>query len=67
MTAVHITTIWRTATAQCEVVVHGVSTLRVRLWIRGRLVVDELAVDADTAIQRGQDLRAEWGDQLDSS
>ena len=55
-----IRTIWKTASEQCELVWSQFVGCRVRLWVRGRLMVDELTGDADTAVQRGRELRWEW-------
>ena len=46
-----IRTIWKTASEQCELVWSQFNGYRVRLWVRGRLIVDELTGDADTGIR----------------
>jgi hypothetical protein len=60
MDAVEIRTIWRTATEQCELVIHKVFGYRLRLWVEGRLIVDEYMADASAGIQRAWELRTEW-------
>jgi hypothetical protein len=55
-----IRTIWKTASEQCEVVWGRFMGYHTRLWVRGRLIVDELAADLDTAVQRAWELRTEW-------
>ena len=60
MDPIEIRTIWRTATEQCELVFHKISGYRLRLWVQGRLIVDEYMADAATGIKRGWELRTEW-------
>jgi hypothetical protein len=60
MDSSEIRTIWRTATEQCELVFSKVSGYRLRLWVQGRLIVDEYMVDADAVIERGWELKKEW-------
>lgn len=60
MNELEIRTIWRTAREQCEVVWGRFTGYRVRLWVEGRLIVDELVSDLETALSRGWDLRVEW-------
>ena len=55
-----IRTMWKTASEQCEILCIRVSGYRVRLWVRGRLVVDEHTGDADTAVHRARELRLDW-------
>jgi hypothetical protein len=65
MDAIEITTIWRTATEQCELVFHKISGYRLRLWVEGRLIVDEYMANAAAGIQRAWELRTEWPGLLD--
>jgi hypothetical protein len=60
MDAIEITTIWRTATEQCELVFHKIAGYRLRLWVEGRLIVDEYMADAAAGIRRAWELRTEW-------
>jgi hypothetical protein len=60
MDAIEIRTIWRTSTEQCELVVHKISGYRLRLWVQGRLIVDEYMADAVAGIERAWELRTEW-------
>ena len=55
-----IRTIWKTATEQCELVWSQLNGWRVRLWVRGHLIVDEITADAESAVRRGWELRVEW-------
>jgi len=55
-----IRTLWRTAFEQCELVFLGLRGCRLRLWIRGALVVDEEVFDLVDAGKRAADLRVEW-------
>ena len=57
---VEIKTLWRSAYEQCELVLLGVRGLRLRLWVRGTLVVDEEVGDLGQAMTRAAQLRAEW-------
>jgi hypothetical protein len=63
---IRIQTIWRTASEQCEVVFGQFSGYRLRLWVRGSLILDEIMADADAAIRRGWELRTEWPQFVDS-
>jgi hypothetical protein len=60
-----IRTIWKTASEQCEVVWSQFNGYRVRLWVKGRLIVDELTGDADSAMRRGWELRLDWPNLVD--
>jgi len=60
-----IRTIWKTASEQCELVWSQFRGYRVRLWVQGRLIVDELTGDADSAIRRGWELRLDWPQLVD--
>ena len=60
-----IRTIWKTASEQCELVWSQFNGYRVRLWVRGRLIVDELMADADAATRRGWELRLDWQQLVD--
>ena len=60
MDAIEITTIWQTATEQCELVFHKIAGYRLRLWVEGRLIVDEYMADAAAGIERAWELRIEW-------
>ena len=60
MRAPEITTIWRTMFEQCEVVCGQFTGYRLRLWVRGQLIVDEVMADAESAFRRGWELRTEW-------
>lgn len=57
MSIVEIRTIWKTASMQCELVWGQFGGYRLRLWIRGRLLVDELMTDLDAAFSRAAELR----------
>jgi len=57
---VEIKTLWRSAFEQCELVMLGVRGLRLHLWVRGELVVDEQVGDWAEAMRRAAQLRAEW-------
>ena len=57
---VTIETLWRTATEQCELVVLGLQGCRLRLWIKGALVVDEVVSSWPDAVKRAAELRIEW-------
>ncbi len=65
MDLIEIRTIWRTATEQCELVFHKISGYRLRLWVQGRLIVDEYMADAAMGIERGWELRTEWPTLVD--
>jgi hypothetical protein len=55
-----IQTIWRTAYEHCELVWVRFVGYHLRLWVRNRLVIDELVTDVEAAIQRAGELRVEW-------
>ena len=55
-----IQTIWKTATEHCEVVWSLMTGYRTRLWVNGRLIVDEWMADAKAASERAWELRTEW-------
>jgi hypothetical protein len=57
---VETTTLWRTASEQCEVVIFGLRGGRLRLWVKGALVVDEEVFDWSGAVRRAAALRVEW-------
>lgn len=57
---VNIETLWRTATEQCELVSLGLRGCRLRLWIKGALVVDESVSSWADALKRAAELRIEW-------
>ena len=59
MDAIEIRTLWRTATEQCELVFHKISGYRLRLWVQGRLIVDEYMTDEAAGIERARELRTE--------
>ena len=65
MRSVTIQTIWKTASEQCEIVFGPLMGYHVRLWVKGRLIVDELMADAQAAIDRAWDLRLEWPSLVD--
>lgn len=60
MTSCTIQTIWKTASEQCEVVFGPLIGYRVRLWVQGRLLIDDLRADARDAVHRAWELRLEW-------
>lgn len=60
MKDVEIRTIWHTAREQCEVVWSQLAGCRIRLWVEGRLIVDDGMADIESAIDRGWELRLEW-------
>ena len=64
MGTVEIRTIWRTATEQCELVFSLVSGYRLRLWVEGRLRIDEYMADAESVIRRGWELRSHAPDKV---
>jgi len=59
MKNITIRTVWRTASEQCELVFFGKVESRLRLWVRGALVVDELIIDIADALRRAAELRLE--------
>ena len=56
---INIETLWRTATEQCELVYLGLRGCRLRLWIKGALVVDENVWNRPDALKRAAELRNE--------
>lgn len=60
MTRVTIQTIWKTAFEQCEIVFLGLSGCRLRLWVKGALVVDEDVFNLTDVTRRAAELRTEW-------
>jgi hypothetical protein len=65
MGEVQIRTIWRTASEQCELVFGYFSGCQLRLWVQGRLIVDELMADAEEGVRRAWELRTEWPQLVD--
>ena len=57
---VKIHTFWRTTFEQCELISRGLLDCRLRLWIKGVLVVDEEVFDCAEATRRAAELRIEW-------
>jgi hypothetical protein len=57
---VQIQTLWRTTFEQCELVFLGLLGCRLRLWIKGVLVVDEEVFDWAETTRRAAELRVEW-------
>jgi len=57
---VEIRTLWRTASEQCEVVILGLRECRLRLWVKGALILDEQVFDWADALKRAAELRIEW-------
>jgi hypothetical protein len=57
---VQVQTIWKTTTEQCEIVWAQFISYRVRLWVRGRLIVDEIVADFNDGVRRAWELRIEW-------
>ena len=57
---VQVQTVWNTATEQCEIVWAQFMSHRVRLWVRGRLIVDEMVADFQDGVRRAWELRIEW-------
>jgi hypothetical protein len=57
---VEIRTLWRTATEQCEFVILGLRGCRLRLWVKGALIVDEQVFDWADVLARAAELRIEW-------
>ena len=55
-----IRTIWRTAAEHCELVWVRFAGYHLRLWVRNRLVLDELVTDVEEAVRRAWELRVEW-------
>ena len=55
-----IKTVWRTASEQCELVWNQFSGVTVRLWVRNKLIVEEVLADVDSAFRRAWELRIEW-------
>jgi hypothetical protein len=59
MSSVEIRTLWKTASEQCELVWGLFTGYRVMLWVQGKLIVDELMDDIDSALRRAAELRVE--------
>jgi hypothetical protein len=57
---IEIRTIWKTAREQCELVWSQFEGYRLRLWVEGQLLVDELVGGLDEAFDRAWELRTEW-------
>jgi hypothetical protein len=57
---VTIQTLWRSAFEQCEFVSRGLLGCRLRLWVKGTLVLDEEVFDSAQGIRRAAELRTEW-------
>jgi hypothetical protein len=55
-----VRTVWRTASEQCELVWSQFSGVTVRLWVRNRLILEEVLGDVDSAFRRAWELRTEW-------
>ena len=55
-----IETLWRTVSEQCELVSLGLRGCRLRLWVKGNLVVDEEVSNWPDALKRASELRIEW-------
>ena len=55
-----IQTVWKTASQQCEIVFGPLLGYHVRLWVEGRLRVDEILSDAQSAVSRAWELQGEW-------
>ena len=51
-----IQTLWRTTSEQCELVSSGLSGCRLRLWVRGSLLIDEDVFDWQQGMNRAMDL-----------
>ena len=60
-----IQTIWRTAAEHCEIVWGRFKGHHVRLWVKNRMILDELMADAETALARAWELRTEWPQLVD--
>ena len=54
-----IETLWRTVSQQCELVSLGLRGSRLRLWVKGNLVVDEEVSNWPDALKRASELRIE--------
>ena len=65
MKNLEIRTLWRTATQQCELVWSQFNGYRVRLWIHGRLILEEIVADGHSGVDRGRQLRTEWAPQVE--
>ena len=57
---VKIHTFWRTTFEQCELISRGLLDCRLRLWLKGVLVVDEEVFDCAEATRRAAELSIEW-------
>lgn len=60
-----VRTVWRTASEQCELVWNQFSGVTLRLWVRNRLILEEVLADAETAFRRAWELRTEWPQFVD--
>jgi hypothetical protein len=56
---IEIQTLWRTASEQCELIFLGPFRCRLRLWVRGALMLDEEVSDWTRALKRATELRIE--------
>jgi hypothetical protein len=55
-----IQTVWKTASEQCEIVWSQFMGYHTRLWVQGRLVLDEWMANFEDAASRAWELRTEW-------
>jgi hypothetical protein len=62
---VEIRTIWHTRSEQCELVLGYFTGCHLRLWVQGRLIVDELMADVEEGVRRAWELRTEWPQLVD--
>jgi hypothetical protein len=60
-----IKTVWKTATEQCELVWNQFSGVTLRLWVKNRLILEEVLADVETAFRRAWELRIEWPQLVD--
>ena len=60
MTNPVIEPLWRSPSHQCELVFQRMCECRLRLWIKGVLVLNEEVFDPTSALKRADELRAEW-------
>lgn len=60
-----VETVWRTASEHCELVWNRFSGVTLRLWVRNRLIVEEVIADVETAFRRAWELRIEWPQLVD--
>ena len=63
---IQVETVWRTSTEQCEIIWAQFVMHRVRLWVRGQLIVDEIVADFQDGVRRAWQLRTEWPQLVDS-